>query len=449
MSEKLDAATIAYLAGDIDDGELAWLDAQLKENSEAARRFAQMCERDVMLASVLRMGARPAECREPIKRVARPRLTAWHVSAAIAATVVLLVGAWVLLSSKSESPAPPVIATVKSVAGVATLKRRNGSPENVVSGIALHAGDTLQASVQGGVTFAYADGTVVTVDGGSALALTPGPNKRVTLSCGALSAEVATQPADSPMQFITTQARADVVGTKLRVSLNDGTTRLDVTSGAVRLTRSADQQALLVKAGFFATAGADVAAPLTQRTIKSLRDDLPSNARTMLYVAFADRPVQWEGEFAVPPGNPEGAVAIGSHLFQPKTRFYGEIRSPHFGAGVPAGPTTYLRFHYRVDGFESSDLIKLMLKKKDGSIYHGFVRPERHGWATATLRFDGKFRDLENGAHALTANDILSDVVFLGAAEDGQQAQAGPRLWIDELSIFSTNDTLPVLNVEQ
>lgn len=451
MSDDLDAAIIAYLTGDIADTDFTWLDEQLKKDPAAARRFAQLCEHDVVLANVLRLKAVRSSARHTKVDRLKKKYSAWWYYSAAAATV-LIVASWMLYRNGTPSRAPGStlsIATVTSVDGGATRQATNDTPKNVASGVMLHSGDNLHVADHGSLTFAYADGTLVSVEGGSDLTVTLATNKCVTLSRGAVSADVAAQQADSPMQFITTQAQADVVGTKLRVASSNGATRLDVTSGTVRLTRSSDKQSLLVKSGFFAMATANPIAPLTQRTIKSVCDDLPENAKIILHAAFADHPAGWEGEFALPPGNPDGAIAIGSHLYQPKTRFYGEIRLPHLDEGMSAGPETYLRFRYRVDGFVPGDLLKLMLKKKDGSIYHGFIRPQFNAWSIATVRLDGEFLDLENAARPLTANETLSEFVFLGATVDGQQAQQGPRLWIDELAIFSTRDNISVLNVEQ
>jgi ferric-dicitrate binding protein FerR (iron transport regulator) len=453
MNDPLDAAIIAYLAGDIDETDFAWLEKQLKENPAAAQRFAQICEHDIVLSSVLRIKSARSPARHTrLKRLAKKRSFA-HGYYAAAAAMVLAVTTWLLFrkgAPEFDPSSTPIIATVKTVEGDATLQQlANRSQTRVALGTGLHQGDSLHVAGHGSLSFAYADGTIVSMESESDLTLSPATNKRVTLGRGSVSADVAPQPANNPMQFITSQAQADVVGTQLRVSTNDGATRLDVTSGSVRLTRNADHQSMLVNSGFFATATANVASPMTQRTIKSLRDELPANARIMFQVAFADHPAQWEGDFATPPGNPDGAIAMGSHLFQPKTRFYGEIRSPLLEKGISPGASTYLRFRYRVDGFKSGDLIKLMLKKKDGSIFHGFVRPEYEIWSVATLRLDGKFRDLEHAARSLSADDTLFEIVFLGATPDGQQAQQGPRLWIDEAVIFASPENLPVLNVEQ
>lgn len=455
MNDVLDAAIVAYLAGDIDDAAFALLDRRLREDPAAARRLAQFCDHDLVLASVVRMrNARPSKGR--VLKAQRPvqrRKSLW-VSVAAAAMLALACLSWLLFKNnnvaKPGSVSAVAIATVEAVDGIVYVQKpKSEARTSLAPGARLQQGDSLHVSESAKTSFAYADGTKVWVEGATDLTLAQGENKRVGLERGVITAEVAAQPAASPMQITTPQAQAEIVGTKLRISTRGDTTDLGVTEGKVRLTRSTDHESLLVVAGFTSTIKSDSASPMTQRSLMSLMDDLPKNAQSLFHVVFADRPAQWGGEYTSPPKAPAGMIAIESHLFQPGTRFFGEIRSPIFEKGISTGPNTYLRFRYYTDGFKSGDLIKLMLKKIDGSIYHGFVRPKFSEWAVGTLRLDQKFIDLQNGARPLVPRDAIHNIVFLGAAPDGQQARQGPRLWIDEIVIFSSSDDISTLTVEQ
>src|SRR5262249_12889583 len=78
--------------------------------------------------------------------------------------------------------------------------------------------------------------------------------KRIELFQGSLECTVPPQPKGRPMTLSTLHAEVRVVGTHFLLSSEVSSTRLEVTSGAVELTRRADGQSLLVRAGFTATA---------------------------------------------------------------------------------------------------------------------------------------------------------------------------------------------------
>jgi ferric-dicitrate binding protein FerR (iron transport regulator) len=80
--------------------------------------------------------------------------------------------------------------------------------------------------------------------------------KRVHLLQGVLTAEVTKQPAGRPMIFKTPHGEATVLGTTLRLLVEDVSTRLEVTEGRVRLTRAFDGKSVEVPSGHFAVAAA-------------------------------------------------------------------------------------------------------------------------------------------------------------------------------------------------
>ena len=451
----LDAAIIAYLTGDIDDAQFDELDRCLQQDAAAARRLAELCYHDLTLATVLRLKssaisptqaeARPKRVR--VKKVARP--SRWIPAAAAAVLLIGALLAWFRFSG-GTAVIEPVVATVTAVQGAVQVRESNATALHALTVRAsLHAKDELRVAKDAAVTFAYADGTTLTVGADAALTL-GAATKRIVLDRGEISARVAPQPAGNPMLLSTPLAQAEVVGTQLKLSAASSETRLDVTEGKVCFTRqNGDHAAVMVAAGFTAAASADATHALTLHTLKTLKDDLPGQAQTLLDVVFAERPAQWGGEFATPPDAPDGAIAIRSNLFTPGTRFYGEIRAPQFPHGFAAGAQTYLRFRYRTEGLKSGDLIKFMLKKSDETIFHGFIQPEFDHWAVATVRLDGNFMNLEGKARPLTAGEMLDNIVFLGAAPDGTNAHDGPKLWLDEMIVFTAPGEMNVSRVEQ
>lgn len=76
--------------------------------------------------------------------------------------------------------------------------------------------------------------------------------KRIELREGEIEADVA--PQETPLVITASHARAEVLGTKLRMSATRDATRLEVEKGNVRITRKADGAALVVGANQFTVA---------------------------------------------------------------------------------------------------------------------------------------------------------------------------------------------------
>jgi hypothetical protein len=82
------------------------------------------------------------------------------------------------------------------------------------------------------------------------LKLLPGPGgKRFELRHGRLEAQVARQRPFRPLLIRTSNAEAQVLGTRFDLMTATNTTRLHVSQGKVRLTRASDRQAVTVSAG--------------------------------------------------------------------------------------------------------------------------------------------------------------------------------------------------------
>jgi ferric-dicitrate binding protein FerR (iron transport regulator) len=79
-------------------------------------------------------------------------------------------------------------------------------------------------------------------------------SRRYRLERGELLANVAPQPAGSPMEVVTPHARAEVVGTSFRLVAGPEGTRLEVMKGRVRLSQPGSA-GLVVGAGMHAAAG--------------------------------------------------------------------------------------------------------------------------------------------------------------------------------------------------
>lgn len=164
--------------------------------------------------------------------------------------------------TEPRKPVPP--GTGRTVTTVAVLKRAGGTVsvrrggENVPAreGQELHAGQGLEVGgVPGEAVVEYADGTRLVLGPDTIvqkLDLGEGAGKSLWLEKGTLTAEVVRQPQGRPMVLFTPQAEATVLGTTLILSAGARSTRLEVTEGKVRLTRSKDKKSVLVSKGHFA-----------------------------------------------------------------------------------------------------------------------------------------------------------------------------------------------------
>jgi len=79
--------------------------------------------------------------------------------------------------------------------------------------------------------------------------------KRIELKEGEIEADVA--PQKTPLIITAAHAKAEVLGTRLRISATRDATRLEVAEGKVRFTRKADGAALLVSANQYTVAVPD------------------------------------------------------------------------------------------------------------------------------------------------------------------------------------------------
>ncbi len=165
---------------------------------------------------------------------------------------------------KPESPTKVVTETV-----VATVTRVEGE-------VMLVSGETRAAAApkqpittgQGLETVGAASSVEMTYPDGTRVRLEPGTlvkdladgdkkGKRLFLAKGGLWASVRKQPADQPMTLGTATGEARVLGTTLRLTLDEkGSTRLEVEEGKVRLKRLSDGKAVDVVTGHFAVAAA-------------------------------------------------------------------------------------------------------------------------------------------------------------------------------------------------
>jgi len=153
-----------------------------------------------------------------------------------------------------------VVATIERVEGEVMLlsgevRAAVAAKQPIAAGQGL---ETLGAASS--VEFSYPDGTRVRLEPGTLIkdfADGDKKGKRLFLARGGLWASVRKQPADQPMSLTTPNGEAKVLGTTLRLSVDEKpATRLEVEEGKVRLKRLADGKSVDVTSGHFAVAAA-------------------------------------------------------------------------------------------------------------------------------------------------------------------------------------------------
>jgi hypothetical protein len=132
--------------------------------------------------------------------------------------------------------------------------------------------------------------------------------KSLFLERGTLSAEVVRQPAGEPLVLATPHGEASILGTSLRLSVDAASTRVEVKTGRVRLSRK-DGAAVEVRSGHFAVAqpGGELAARPLPRAILLEDFEDPKAAGSRWQVLSDGFPASTAGrvDIDLSPGTPE------------------------------------------------------------------------------------------------------------------------------------------------
>jgi hypothetical protein len=237
----------------------------------------------------------------------------------------------------------PVLGRVREVAS-AVIARQGLEDESAKVDSVLRSGDTLQTEgPEGFATFLFDDGTMLVLVGDAKVLLAEvDGQKRVNVHHGDVDADVAPQPAGKPMLFVTPQAEARVMGTRLSISAETSATTLSVSEGHVVMKRLSDGRSVDVRGGFHAVASpssdltAQATPPAPDIWTADFEDGLPDNWRIG----------QWVTDDL--PGNSRGAVR--SARWTIGARLYHAVRSNRRITGLfNVHEDTYLNFTYKLD----------------------------------------------------------------------------------------------------
>jgi ferric-dicitrate binding protein FerR (iron transport regulator) len=255
------------LAGDLSMEEQQALEGHRTSCDPCRDAFDRLLAQDRALAELAGEALAEdlrARIRLGLARARRTRRLGLAGAASAAALLVAAAGAWLF----RPGPELPPFLTVERVHG-AVFVTTGASAEPASPGSALAAGQGLTtrgASSHAAVRFA--DGTELALGGDSLIERIEesSQGKRARLVRGTIHADVVPQPPGRPLVLASPQARATVLGTRLRFAF-DRTTRLDVEEGRARLTRAQDGASVDVAAGTYAVA--EPGKPLVARPIRA------------------------------------------------------------------------------------------------------------------------------------------------------------------------------------
>jgi ferric-dicitrate binding protein FerR (iron transport regulator) len=251
MTEDLQRQISAYLNGDLSAEDVETLCRQLASDPNALTEFVQAIDLHAELRKVFLEGKGSTQALLEIRQAKRSRLRiiagSLAAAAAAAAAIIIYFASPTASSLRLESLAGPV----RLIQGETRAEARPG--QQIAEGQGLETQEGAKATLK------YPDGTSLDLGPRTEVSeFARGGAKRVALSRGSLTAEVSRQPAEQPMIFATPQGEAKVLGTALKLEVDadseKGSTRLEVTSGRVRLTRLNGGDSVEVAADHFAVA---------------------------------------------------------------------------------------------------------------------------------------------------------------------------------------------------
>ena len=256
---ELDILIAKYVDGDCLQAEAETLLRELDRSAEARTLLAQCLYHEDSLAEALSNGAKSRDVSKRLTAVLRRRrFTYWAIAASAACAMLAALAYFFLQNNRAGSGtgvATDAIATVESI----ELKELNGAKapvldeaggthalsaaQHLLDGVRLNTGDAA-------VRLAFsADATRLDLKPNTVVTLQRNSGGRiVTMERGELTADVAKQVPGTALRFVTPQASAEVVGTRLRIQTDLAHTELAVSEGAVRFSNHAGES-FLVRAG--------------------------------------------------------------------------------------------------------------------------------------------------------------------------------------------------------
>ncbi|HAB17312.1 MAG TPA: FecR domain-containing protein [Verrucomicrobiota bacterium] len=201
---------------------------------------------------------------------------------ALAASIAIVIGLslWLFPATHNEP-------TLSFPAGTQVALERAGQSLPASDGLKLLPGDLLRVTGTNDAALHYGnEATRITFTGPVDLKILAwNQGKRFQLRQGQIEATVARQRPLRPMILTTAQAEARVLGTRFTLGATTNATRLDVTEGKVRFTRTSDDTLVKVAAGHYAVAASNyelAALPLTGGLFREYWTNVAGDSWTVL-----------------------------------------------------------------------------------------------------------------------------------------------------------------------
>ncbi len=224
----------AYIDGAASPKIVAKLDRLLQEDANLRVQFLESASMIADLPSVLGEGG--AKEVLPISSVAGRKKFGRRM--AVAAAAVIGIGVFLFAHySPSKKTNPGSLILVEGWAHFDEKKLQVGDrcepPGRIVAG------------TDADVVLQYPDGSLLTLEGGSALRLDEGEGKEVFLEHGSLLADMKPQPVGKEMKMDTPNSRVTVLGTRYRLATTIIEDLLEVEHGKVRVLEKGTNKELV------------------------------------------------------------------------------------------------------------------------------------------------------------------------------------------------------------
>ena len=261
--EELDRLISRLLDQRISSAEAIRLDALLADSPEAVKRYCELLDNHEALCAIY-----PGDCFEsaldfaelPARAAggphsARSTFRTWQRWAlAMAGLAAAIVAALLLWPNRDFQ-----VATIAEFKGALRWTGNGGKViDDPGAGRPLDGGTLECLFPDSWCKIKYRDGTTITISGRSALTISLGKQKELSLLEGSVSANVAPQPKDRPLLIHTSTADLEVLGTQFDLVSESSSTDLWVAQGRVLVTRLMDGSVAEVPAEHQIRASADV-----------------------------------------------------------------------------------------------------------------------------------------------------------------------------------------------
>jgi ferric-dicitrate binding protein FerR (iron transport regulator) len=398
---QLERLLNASVDGDLSDADESALQALLRDDAAARRRYVQFMQLHADLhwdhgadASLLVTPEHHSTgCSRVDWHVTR-RVGGWMILTIVLGTCAagwLMTVGWFAVDDGGEHRIQigPTIASLEMSQGRVSFRSDRGESLTLNGrGQALTAGTMLLEGETSAAQWRFLDGTLITASGDAEISFDDDGQKILRSRHGMLTAEVQPQPANAPLIVETPTARVEVLGTVFTLEAEPEQTRINVAEGRVRLKRLVDGEIVEVPGEHSCVASLDARG--------KLQPEVPDKPAIGWQHRFAEPPPdRWKGKWRAPAGGlPARVRAVACLVGRKHEADFAPI--VHYGItarrvdGISLGalpPDGVLRIRFRTER-PTALQIMLGLHRADGGFGGNFEAklprdagtPQADGW---------------------------------------------------------------------